>query len=474
MARRARPFTVRPRNGIAWFDATIAGTRHRESLGVPYPERPTADELRRVQEAARAAFARLVGGRTLGAHARIATDARLDELVGDWLDAITTATNARSVATLRVYGGHWCEWAESLADARTPLERLVADDGPRAYALHRLSRVLRKTVRKELTALRAWLEWCEARGYLASLPPRPALPRGETGVRSGPQRARPVRITPDEARAILAALPEWSSDGARGEPFRVRAFFAFAWETGLRPSTIERLEVPANWSRGARELVLRDADDKARFGRELPLSAEAVAILEAVALKAGAIFGRHDRRRWIKAAGRAVLSGERAKRFAAYDLRHGRIADMLAASSDLAATAYLAGHRQLTTTNAYLEGSLRGARRLVAALDSGAIPSQREREKTAVLPTRSKIPTGYPVGASGFEPPTPRPPGQRESGNAEENAHALRQTTTENAERPHFDDGIRARFRHTDSPGLVRAEWDAWDAWDAWAWEVER
>jgi hypothetical protein len=57
----------------------------------------------------------------------------------------------------------------------------------------------------------------------------------------------------------------------------------------------------------------------------MPLSDEARAALDAVAPKAGLIFGEHDDREQLEQAATATLPPRKAATFAAYDLRHGRL-----------------------------------------------------------------------------------------------------------------------------------------------------
>lgn len=397
MARRAALFHVRSRNGFAHLDTTIGGRRIREALsgadgrGIAYPaERPSREETRAAQAAAEKRYAELVAGRSVLPTERVRTSMRLDELGALWLDAIETPSNKKSVEVKATYVRHWIAFAGDEkrwdGDTRTPLERLVADTGPEDYALARLGAALRKTVRKELTSLFAFLEWAKRRHHLASVPPRPKLPKGEPGVRTGKQRSKPVDITPAEARQIIDALPEWSDairserEGMAERAFRVRDVFDLMWETTLRPSTIARLDVPRSWSRGRTSLELQDSDDKARYGRDVLLTARAVAVLERVAPERGLIFGEHDYRAYLKAAALKVLPKEKALAFARYDFRHGRINELLERSGNLLGTAYVAGHKQLTTTNAYLRAQRRQGDAVIEAANLGAIPSRDEAE----------------------------------------------------------------------------------------------
>ena len=400
MARRAALFHIRPRDGFAHIDCYIGTARVRESLGVPYAKHPSREQARAAQEAAEKRYGELIAGRSLSPKDRVLTTATLDELGAMWLDAIETPSNKPSVDVKGTYVRTWAAFASDAAtllsgeprwkgDARTPLERLVSDAGPEDLVMERLRRVLRKTVRKEVSALVAFFRWAVTRKYLAAAPPRPVLPAGETGVRSGKQRAAPVDIDAVEARAIIDALPEWSTDSPRkGQPaFRVRDPHDFMWEQTWRQITIGRLSVPENWRPGANKVVLRDADDKARYGRTVKLSARAQAILERCAPKAGLIFGKHDYRAFIKAAALKVLPRAKALLFAAYDFRHGRINNLLETSGSLHGVAFVAGHKQLTTTNAYLRGQQRHGDAVMDAADA-ALAARAAETITDTDPSR--------------------------------------------------------------------------------------
>jgi len=57
---------------------------------------------------------------------------------------------------------------------------------------------------------------------------------------------------------------------------------------------VVNLSIPKRSERGRAGLTISDEIDKARFGWEVPLSTEARAALDAVAPRAGLIFGEHD------------------------------------------------------------------------------------------------------------------------------------------------------------------------------------
>ncbi len=125
--------------------------------------------------------------------------------------------------------------------------------------------------------------------------------------------------------------------------------------------------------------------DKARFARDVPLSAEAMAALETVAPKSGLIFGEHDYRDILEKAAE-VLSPEKRATFTQYDLRHGRLTH-LAETGNLTGAAYLAGHKRVSTTDRYVRPGRRAAERALAAVGATgfALPPQNPTTAAARL-----------------------------------------------------------------------------------------
>ncbi len=244
------------------------------------------------------------------------------------------------------------------------------------YGVVRLGQVTRSTVLKERCFLVQFLHWCKQQGSLPFVPTVPRLPPKAKGKRAGAQRAKPVDITPTEARAILAELREESKtiDGRR---WPIRDRFAFVWETMFRPETIARLSVPENWRRGMTSVVLADEDDKARYGREVDLSPEALKILRRVAPKVGPIFGRHNFSKELKRAAKKVLGEVFGKQFAHYDFRHGQARALLDAGAPLRGVSYLLGHIRPTTTDRYTRPDRRAGKAALAAVKSGKYPDKK-------------------------------------------------------------------------------------------------
>lgn len=226
----------------------------------------------------------------------------------------------------------------------------------------------RKTMRKEKANLVEFLGWMLASGLVASIP-EVKLPSGK-GV-AHPRMAKSgwgvvIPMTPLDAAKLVAVMPEWSSRASRngGQRFLVRPFFEFVRLTGLRPVTVMRIEVPRNWEPGQKTLNIANVDDKADFGRELPLLNEAVAILETYAPEKGHIFGHHDFRKHVRAAAQIVFKDdpEKAARFGSYHFRHF-VATFLAnrAGTNLPGVQFALGHKDLTTTSGYVHADEKAA-----------------------------------------------------------------------------------------------------------------
>lgn len=348
MARRKGSWRIWAKRGWAYLDFWWKGKRFQPALRLPYPtERSSEEDRRRVEEAAAKKYAETISGRRRS-HVAIdrVSNQPLEELVGAWLDEIQKL-QPDSFGAFKVYGGHFVGFFDELAV-------MASEDSLRDYQTMRLSKALRRTVQKEMSAAMRFLRWCHEQGALGTIPPRPALQRGLLGKRTGKQRAKAVDISREEALRIIQKLPEWSSRKVNGKRYLVRDRMRFAWELGLRPGTLDRIEVPRNWQRGSNVLELDAQDDKARFARALDLTRTARAILEKRAPERGLIFGAHDLDGYLKKAAAKVLDGARAKAFAAYDIRHRRARFLLDQSKNLRGVAYVLGHRQLTTTNRYV------------------------------------------------------------------------------------------------------------------------
>ena len=277
-----------------------------------------------------------------------------DECFAAWLESLEN-THAESTAGLwEIYVRHFLETFTTIADF-TPAK--IGD-----YMRRRLGLALRTTVKKELSALRHFLRWAKEQEYIAAPPDVPAVPKSALGTRTGTRKAEHLAVPPDVAQAVLGALPEWSSQ-RHPDRFRVRAYFCVLWETGLRPSTVQRLRVPEHYRAGATHLAIADEIDKARFGRKLPLTDAARAALDGACPESGPLFGEHDWRGFLeKAAAKANVDPSIAEVLSPYDLRHGRTTHLVEETGNLVGVAFLVGHLQVTTTNGYVHPTERAAR----------------------------------------------------------------------------------------------------------------
>lgn len=287
---------------------------------------------------------------------------RLDELVRDWLDDMQGQIDADTTAEL--YRLHWAtHLAPFFGQAQAINSQAIS-----AYCRARLKKVKRRTVQKERSTLSSFLAWCLERGYIDAELALPPLPKRAPGTPwHQPRRGAATELSPEECACLIARLPMWSTPRGGREAFPVRPRFVVAYETSLRPATLDALSCPEHWSRGETMLRITDEIDKARFGRMLPLSAAAQSALESVARR-GLIFGEHDYRWQLDKAAKAVLPAAKAKTFCSYDFRHARLTH-LAETGNLPGVAYHAGHKRVTTTALYVRPGLRAAQRTLAHVD---------------------------------------------------------------------------------------------------------
>lgn len=296
--------------------------------------------------------------------ARIDPTLSFDELLAAWLADLETTHDPETVKTYTQYAREYVRHFKTFAGIT------VAKMGD--FQRWQLGRTVRDTVSKKRSAMNGFLDWCVEQHVLREedRPRWPKLPKKATGVRTGPQRENPVDVTREQVRDFLAALPIWSKHRL-GRKHAIRPYFVFAYETGLRPETLATLEIPKHWTPGAETILIDDANDKARFGRRVPITAGARAALELTAAELGTvegpIFGRHDYREVVEKARRAAGIHED---FAPYDLRHGRIGHLLdEPGAELRAVMFLVGHLLMTTTNRYVRGQADGAAKLLNSIE---------------------------------------------------------------------------------------------------------
>jgi integrase len=64
------------------------------------------------------------------------------------------------------------------------------------------------------------------------------------------------------------------------------------------------------------------------------------------------------------------ISSERAEIISIYDFRHGRTTNLVSSTTNLAAVAYLVGHKHVSTTSKYVEAHKESAARMLREIDS--------------------------------------------------------------------------------------------------------
>jgi integrase len=244
------------------------------------------------------------------------------------------------------------------------------------YVSKRLREVKRQTLKAELSVLRRIATWARKRGYLARMPEIELPGRRALGTPASGSRKLAYQVfTASEMDRLLAELPEsatlsnrWKHKGC----YLVRARFVVAWETALRPATLNKLRAPDHYRKGAQLLLIENDTDKARFGRELPLSGAARAALDRVCPDVGLLFGEHDYRRILReAATRAGIEKHRADKISDYDFRHSRLTHLGQVTSNLSGVMYLAGHKQPATTARYMRPQKQAAEEVLRAAAVG-------------------------------------------------------------------------------------------------------
>lgn len=378
MARIAEGWKLVWRRGVARVRFRLQGKRQEIST-------LQRDPLKAAEVAARI-YADFVSGRTKRASsgALINPGTPLDELCAQWIADVMPELGKDTDSTYEIYARHWCTHMKTIGE--------VNSAGIGHYQRQRLTQVQRSTVIKERGGLRRFLEWCEEKEMLRDMPEFPKLKKKVTGVRHKQARSKPqVELAPYEIELILAALPAFSLRSRKGKRFAVRARFEFAYETGLRPETLNQL-VGADVTVSG--LHLRSEADKNRKDRVVPLSAraqEALRTLGAIG-RDQPLFGTHDYRTVFQQACTAALGDERGAQVTQYDLKHARVTHLIDDGAPIT------GIRFLTGTNVALESyahpSRRAAEQALGGL-SGNMPRSAECEGRGSNPHGS-----YPASTS--------------------------------------------------------------------------
>lgn len=375
MARRAEGWRLPrdKRSGIYAVRFTHAGRRYFISTG-------RRDSAEATIEAKRA-YAEVISGRwapDLVLKTRVEPPRPgepLEATAALWLDDVGASLDETTIETYTMYvGTHWDPFFGSL-------DRMISV-AINDYIRARLRKVKRKTVVKELSAMRGYLAWAFEKGFIRELPEVTSPTKKTTGTpdTTNNHKSGPVELSIEEVAAFLKALPEWSLGKWGKRRFRVRAAMEFEYETGLRAETVRSI-VGSDYVGG--KLRIRDEADKARWGRTLPLSDRAQEILGDVGAKdLEPVFGRHDYREYIAAA--CEVAG--ISRLSPHDLRHARGSHLVDRTGDIRGAAFLLGHREITTMNKYARPTERAAERALATdarfwRDSGGKAREENRDK---------------------------------------------------------------------------------------------
>lgn len=261
----------------------------------------------------------------------------LDVAVARWIHSLEGRLDPATIHTYQqAYSSKWLvRWASLEA-----VDALATS----AFVAERLRQVTASSARKEASALRSFLSFA----FGDRAPPVPSIPKRALGTRKL-RPAKSIIVEPKLLQRAIDALPEWSKPRL-GVRHPIRARIVIQYETGLRREAVSLLE----WAdvRG-NVLEIRDEVDKVRLGRELPLSARAVAALAGLPKKPGPIFGSHDYR-WAMARLAAAV-GVPVVHLRA--LRHNRGSHLANAGVALPAIQYLLGHKHVSTTAIYLHAN---------------------------------------------------------------------------------------------------------------------
>lgn len=358
MARHARGWTLRRRSAGGVY--LVRFSHH----GLVERSTGTRDRGAAEKEAARI-YAHHIARAPVGRRAnRVGS---FEEVVAQWLVSLESTHDPKTHDTWELYSRtHWMpRWLGLHELTRETVE---------AYRDERLKSVKAETVRKELSALRIFLRWAEVDIPVPSIGKRTVGTTYEV-----PRRGTAPQLSPEQVSAMIDSLDEWSTS-KKVPRFAIRARFIVAYETSLRSSTLDQLRAPKHYRSGATTLLVTPDIDKARFGRELPLSTRARDALDSVCPEEGLIFGKHDYRPHIDAAAEAFFPKAVADRFSAPHLRSARITHALEQTGNLPGTQWLAGHKLVSSTAVYAKPSMRAAFDVIAALEPK--PAKKKRAKS--------------------------------------------------------------------------------------------
>lgn len=252
----------------------------------------------------------------------------------------------------------------------------------------RLKSVRWETVKKERSTLLQLLTFAEEKGLIAEVPRFPKKPAKSLGTRHPKGRLGPTKtLTAEMVERLIVALPEFARKSRiDGLQWPLRSYFAIMYETSLRPTFWDRFRVGRHWSPGDKEIRITDDADKNRWARTVPLTKLAQKILESTPVQEdGRMFVARDFRASLRAAAeRLKLPKEVQERVTAYDMRHQAITRFANSTGGVLGAAYLAGHKQVTTTNKYSHANQEHAAKTIASLSgsgghSGGVKGEKRK-----------------------------------------------------------------------------------------------
>lgn len=346
MGRRAQGYEVRQKTKGAIFTVRfrIDGVRREPSTG-------TRDPAEALREGRRIYAEELSGNRTEPGAGTPARRFKLTpELGAQWLAQLSLRS-----ATFDGYEEFSARWIKRI--------KRWDESGIAAYVSLRLKEARAKTVKTEMSALRGLLAWLVT---VHEIDAAPAIVIGED-AKGVPAKRRTRCKAPDlsvaEVRSFLSHLDDKAAKG-----WWVRPRCELLYETALRPATIDRISVPEHWEPGSKVLRISDDIDKEDFGREVPLNARAIAILERCAPeKGGIVFGKHKYYRYVRVAAQASkLPKSKARIFTGQHLRSARGTHLLDAGASLTGVQFLMGHKYASTTALYIRASAKEAEKALA------------------------------------------------------------------------------------------------------------
>jgi len=350
--------------------------------GVRYEESAGTQDPGEAEKHAAKLYAEVVAG---------AHKPRARLLIGD--ETLVAEAASLWLASIHYEAGPYLTYVRHWQEHFLFLRRLFLPGAVDAYWKERLGVALWQTVNKERGPLREFIDWCASGGLVSAAPEVPPLPSRKRSANKGTahkrgRNSKGVWIPYAQARQVVEALPEFA-ESKRAPRFSVRARFAVMLETSLRPKTLDLLRVPEHYRKGQAFLDISADIDKNRYARQLPLSEEARAALDSVCPERGPIFGKHDYREQLAKAAKAVLPEDQAALFTAYDLRRCALTTF-GDTGDLHGTAFMAGHKQLTTSSIYIRPERASAERMLRTIETRRSPADAARAGVVAWGSREK------------------------------------------------------------------------------------